>query len=96
MIIKNLPKHLTEERLRTHFGTKGTVTDAKIMKNGDKKSRLFGFVGYKTEGEATIAKKFFHGSFVDTSRIEVDFAKLQGDPELPRAWSKHSKGSSAY
>lgn len=26
----------------------------------------------------------------------VDFAKPQGDPNLPRAWSKHSKGSSAY
>lgn len=26
----------------------------------------------------------------------VDYAKPQGDPNLPRAWSKHSKGSSAY
>jgi len=65
------------------------------MKKGDK-SRLFCFIGYKTEAEAAAAKKFFHNTFIDTSRIVVDFAKPQGDPELPRAWSKFSKGSSAY
>jgi len=30
-----------------------------------------------------------------TSKIEVDFAKQQGDDSLPRPWSKHSQGSSA-
>jgi multiple RNA-binding domain-containing protein 1 len=39
------------------------------------KSRLFCFIGYKTEQEAIVAKKFFHNSFIDTSRIMVDFAK---------------------
>lgn len=71
------------------------MTDAKIMRKGGK-SRLFGFVGFKTEEEAARAKKFFTGTFIDTSKVVVDFAKPQGDPELPRAWSKHSKGSSAY
>ena len=65
------------------------------MRKGDK-SRLFCFIGYKSEVEAAAAKKFFHNTFIDTSRILVDFAKPQGDPELPRAWSKFSKGSSAY
>lgn len=95
LIVKNIPKHVTEERLKEHFKSKGFVTDAKIMKKGDK-SRLFCFIGYKTEAEASVAKKFFHNTFLDTSRIAVDFAKPQGDPELPRAWSKFSKGSSAY
>ena len=94
--MKNLPKHLSEQRLKEHFSSKGgLVTDAKIMKKGDK-SRLFGFVGFKSEAEAEAAKKYFHNTFLDTSRMVVDFAKPQGDPELPRAWSKHSKGSSAY
>ena len=74
LIVKNIPKHITEERLREHFSTKGFVTDAKIMKKGDK-SRLFCFIGYKTEGDAAAAKKFFHNTFIDTSRIVVDFAK---------------------
>lgn len=75
MIVKNLPKHLTEQRLKEHFGTKGgAVTDAKIMKKGDK-SRMFGFVGFKSEADAEAAKKFFSGTFLDTSRMVVDFAK---------------------
>lgn len=45
------------------------------MKKGDK-SRLFGFVGFKSEKEATIAKKFFNATYLDTSRIVVDYAKL--------------------
>lgn len=95
LIVKNIPRHITEDRLRIHFASKGFVTDCKVMKKHEK-SRLFCFIGYKTEQEAVAAKKFFHNSFIDTSRIMVDFAKPQGDPDLPRAWSKHSKGSSAY
>ena len=34
LCIKNIPKHLTLERLREHFAEKGEVTDAKIMKTG--------------------------------------------------------------
>jgi multiple RNA-binding domain-containing protein 1 len=49
LIVKSLPKHLTEVDLAKHFASKGgIVTDAKIMmKNG--RSRLFGFVGFKND-----------------------------------------------
>ena len=30
--VKNLPKYVDERRLREHFGTKGEVTDAKVMR----------------------------------------------------------------
>jgi multiple RNA-binding domain-containing protein 1 len=33
------------------------------------KSRLFGFVGFKTEEEAAKAKKYFNNTFIDTSRV---------------------------
>ena len=38
LIVKNLPKHLTEERMKEHFGNSGefTVTDVKIMRKGAK------------------------------------------------------------
>jgi RNA recognition motif-containing protein len=38
LIIKNLPKHLTEERMSKHFGADGKfiVTDSKIMRKGAK------------------------------------------------------------
>lgn len=39
---------------------------------------------------------YFNGTYVDTSRVEIDFAKGQGDTSIPQAWSRHTKGSSAY
>jgi multiple RNA-binding domain-containing protein 1 len=48
LIVKNIPRHITEDRLRIHFASKGFVTDCKVMKKHEK-SRLFCFIGYKTE-----------------------------------------------
>ena len=56
LIIKNLPKHMTEDRLAEHFRNmkddeKMVVTDARIMRKGNK-SRQFGFIGFKSEKHA--------------------------------------------
>lgn len=32
LCVKNLPKYVTEKRLRDHFAVKGEVTDVKILK----------------------------------------------------------------
>ena len=40
--------------------------------------------------------KHFNQTYIDTSKVDLDFAKAQGDESLPRAWSKHTIGSSAY
>lgn len=32
LIIKGLPKHADEARLRDHFSTRGEVTDAKVLR----------------------------------------------------------------
>lgn len=99
LIIKNLPKHMTEERLKEHFrqlkDETVVVTDARIMRKGNK-SRQFGFIGFKSEKHAQKALKYFQNTYIDTSKIELDFAKRQGDESLPRAWSRHTLGSSAY
>ena len=39
------------------------------------KSRLFGFIGFKTADQASEAAKFFDRTFLDTSRILVEVAK---------------------
>ncbi|KAG0349230.1 hypothetical protein BG004_000454 [Podila humilis] len=96
LIIKNLPKHLTDERFREHFGTVGEVTDAKLMKSSFGNSRRFGFIGYRTEKEAKAAVSHFNNTFIDTSKIIVEKAKEIGDTTLPRAWSQHSVGTSAH
>lgn len=95
LIVKNLPKHLTEEELARHFAKDAKVTDAKIMmKNG--RSRLFGFVGFKSEEEAKKAKEYFNNTYLHTSKLSVDLALAQNDTNLARPWSKHSQGSSSF
>ncbi len=74
LVVKNLPTHLTEKRLREQFSQKGAVTDVNIMFRGTT-HRHFGFVGFRSEKEASEAKRYFDGSFLDTSRIAVEFAK---------------------
>lgn len=69
-----MPKYYTDEKLKEFFGKKGIVTDSKIMKQGTK-SRRFGFVGFKSEEEAIEAKKYFNGTYIDTCKVEVEYAK---------------------
>jgi len=97
LIIKNIPKHFTEARMKDHFSKGGefAVTDAKICRKGTK-SRQFGFVGFKNDQQAKQALKHFNNTYVDTSKIEASFAKAQGDESIPRPWSRHSEGSSAF
>ncbi|KAG0202948.1 hypothetical protein BGX28_004701 [Mortierella sp. GBA30] len=96
LIIKNLPKHLSDERFREHFSSVGEVTDAKLMKSSFGNSRRFGFIGYKTEKDAKAALAHFNNTFIDTSKIIVEKAKEIGDQSLPRAWSQHTVGTSAH
>ncbi|GAA5809532.1 hypothetical protein MFLAVUS_002942 [Mucor flavus] len=95
LIVKNLPKELSEEKFREHFAKKGEVTDAKLMKTAWGTSRKFGFIGYKTEEAADAAIQYFNNTYINTSRIAVEKAIAYGSENLPRAWSKYSEGSSA-
>ena len=97
LCIKNLPKHCDEKRLKQHFTRDGgEVTDVRVMRTQAGKSRLFGFVGFRTPEAAAAAQKHFARSFIDTSRIIVEASKPVGDDSLARPWSRHSKGSSAW
>ncbi|KAF8412655.1 hypothetical protein HHK36_000623 [Tetracentron sinense] len=88
--VKNLPKYAVEDRLREFFSQKGEVTDAKLMRTKDGKSRQFAFVGFRTEQEAEEALKYFNNSYLDTSRITCEIARKVGDPNIPRPWSRYS------
>lgn len=82
LIVKNLPAYLSDTRLREHFSQKGLVTDVKLMTRPDGTSRRFGFVGYRDAEQAQQALDYFNKTFIDTSRIQVEFAKVIGDDEL--------------
>ncbi|KAJ2727037.1 Multiple RNA-binding domain-containing protein 1 [Coemansia sp. Benny D115] len=99
IIVRNLPKTISEERFREHFGSKGEVTDAKLIYTRDgniRRFRNFGYIGYRTEAEAREAQSYFDKTFIDTSRIFVEIAKPVGDASLPRAWSVHTQGTTLY
>ncbi|KAH9790124.1 nucleotide binding [Citrus sinensis] len=88
--VKNLPKYVTEDRLRDFFSQKGEITDAKLMRTKDGKSRQFAFIGFRTEQEAEEAIKYFNKSYLDTCRISCEIARKVGDPNMPRPWSRYS------
>lgn len=95
IIVKNLPKDVTEERLRKHFSDQGTVTDVKLMKTKNGVFRKFAFIGYKDDEESHRAVKYFNKTFIDSSKIVVEIALEYGNEGLDRPWSKYSVGSSA-
>ncbi|CAM6084747.1 unnamed protein product [Calypogeia fissa] len=94
--VKNIPRYITDDKLREHFAQKGEVTDAKIIRTRDGRTRQFGFVGFRTADEATEAVKYFHRTFFDTSRLTCEIAQQIGSQDLPQPWSRHSEGSSAF
>ncbi|KAJ3360268.1 hypothetical protein GGF32_008515 [Allomyces javanicus] len=96
IIVKNLPKYMTQDRLRDHFAEKGTITDVKLVKTATGVFRRFAYIGFKSDKEAKAAVKHFHNTYVDTAKIQVEIAKRIGDPNLPRAWSRYTKGTSAF
>lgn len=75
LLVKNLPAYLTQQQLREHFQSKdgpgGTLTDVKVLLKPDGTSRRFGFVGFKTDGEAAKAQKWFDRTFIHSSKISV-------------------------
>ncbi|KAG2451283.1 hypothetical protein HYH02_003889 [Chlamydomonas schloesseri] len=54
-----------------------------------------GFIGFKSVDDAALAMKYYNKSYMDTMRLEVEYARKVGDNQLPRAWSKHTTGTSA-
>lgn len=90
LCVKNLPAYLDEKKLKATFSRMGEVTDVKIMKTKEGKSRKFGFVGFKDEEMAKKAKDYFDRSFIDTSRVVVEYAIPVGQGALGKPKSKHS------
>ncbi|KAG2125739.1 hypothetical protein DEU56DRAFT_873032 [Suillus clintonianus] len=88
LIVKNLPAYLTPDRLRKHFEQRGapsgTITDVKISMKQDGTSRRFGFVGFKTDQEATAVRDWFDRTFIDSTRINVMVVEGAKDAPAPR------------
>lgn len=73
--VKNISKNCKEDELKAVFGAKGEVTDVKVMRTKDGKSRQFAFVGFRSDQQAEDARKFFHNTYIGLSRIAVEVAR---------------------
>ncbi|CUM64715.1 uncharacterized protein PRCAT00002325001 [Priceomyces carsonii] len=91
IIVKGLPKYLTEGKLESHFSQKGQVTDVKLMKKRNGESRRFAFIGYKSAEDAAEAIKYFNKSFIDTARIDVESAKSFSASDVPLPMKEQKK-----
>ncbi|KAL3284901.1 hypothetical protein HHI36_019036 [Cryptolaemus montrouzieri] len=95
LIVKNLPKIITEEKLKTIFSEHGVVTDIQL-KYKDGKFRQFAFIGYQNENEAKKAIESLNNTFISTRKISVEPCALLGDSNKPKSWSKYAPDSTAY
>ncbi|KXZ55529.1 hypothetical protein GPECTOR_2g1078 [Gonium pectorale] len=95
LCVKNIPKYVDEARLKEFFSAKGEVTDVKVLRTKDGRSRQLGFIGFKSVEEAAAAVRYYDRSYMDTMKLSVEYARKVGDGQLPRPWSKHSAGSTA-
>ena len=90
-VIKNTHRGGTDENDKTR-------SSWQHRKQRRQTSRCLGFIGYKTEQMAILAQKYFHNTFIDTSRIDVSFAasrKERAALSERSSWSKYSAGTSA-
>ncbi|EDV51227.1 probable RNA-binding protein 19 [Drosophila erecta] len=93
IIVKQLPKHITEDKLRQIFGAQGTITDLQLKYTPDGKFRQFCFVGFSTEEEAQSAIRHFDNTCIQTSRVRVESCAALGSEDKPQSWSKYAKDS---
>lgn len=76
--IKNLPMKVTEEDIREHFRSAGTITDVELVRRKDGSFKRIAFVGFYDKTYAEIKKKF-DGSIIKTSKISIYEALSHSD-----------------
>jgi multiple RNA-binding domain-containing protein 1 len=98
--IKNLPPTFDEKKLQLFLLKESKIplhiTDIKILRRTDGTSRKLAFLGFSTPEQASHVVQHFDKSYCLTCRLSVEVAISKQAPEMPRPWSKHSKGSTEY
>lgn len=93
VIVKNIPKVFTEKEISDHFKNIDEVTDCKVARNEKGVSRGFAFVGFRNSTTASKVKKTYDNTYVGTTKVRIDIAKLKDDESQSRERSRdQSKG----
>ena len=87
LIVRNLSFKATDEKLKSHFTTYGTVVDVNILKKKDGKMVGCAFIQYSNVKEASTAIKELNGKDFLQRPIAIDWAvskeKFQGENPKP-------------
>ncbi|XP_044511167.1 polyadenylate-binding protein 2-like [Mangifera indica] len=80
--VKNLSETITDEDLKNVFGECGTITSAVVIRDGDGKSKCFGFVNFENADDAANAVDALNGKKFDDKEWYVGKAQKKSEREL--------------
>nr|XP_055059935.1 polyadenylate-binding protein 1-A-like [Misgurnus anguillicaudatus] len=75
LYVNNLPYSWTDQELHRVFFTFGTITNAKVVRNGCR-SRVFGFVCFTSSEAAAQAISAMNGRVIVNRRLNVTFSRV--------------------
>jgi polyadenylate-binding protein len=93
VFVKNLSETTAEEDLNKAFGEFGTITSVVVMRDGDGKSRCFGFVNFENADDAAKAAEALNGKKFDDKDWFVGKAqkKYEREVELKQRFEQSMK-----
>ena len=80
--VKNLSESTTEDNLKEIFGKFGPITSVVVMREGDGKSRCFGFVNFENPDDAAQAVEDLNGKKFDDKEWYVCRAQKKSEREM--------------
>ncbi|XP_010540373.1 PREDICTED: polyadenylate-binding protein 2-like [Tarenaya hassleriana] len=81
VFVKNLSESTTDDDLKKVFGEYGSITSAVVMRNGDGKSKCFGFVNFGNADDAVRAVEALNGKKFDEKEWYVGKAQKKSERE---------------
>jgi polyadenylate-binding protein len=80
--VKNLSESTTGDDLKNIFGEYGPLTSVVVMRDGDGKSKCFGFVNFENSDDAALAVEALNGKKFDDKEWYVGKAQKKYEREI--------------
>ena len=82
VFVKNISEGMTEEDLTRIFGEFGPITSVVVMRDGDGKSKCFGFVNFENVDDAAMSVEALNGQKFDDKEWYVGKAQKKSEREI--------------